>query len=131
MHVKVRCAALACLGVLLAAVPASAQEQAEGQLSRPGARIVWAPDDVNYALQVSVPPRTVPPRPARTRNSGRRAMWTFLGALGGAVGGAWLGGSITQSQSACRCPDAGLPGALTGLPVGALAGGVTAFMVAR
>ena len=131
MHVKVRCAALVCLSALLAAVPAAAHEQASEQPSGARARIVWAPDDVNYALQVSAPPRAEPVRPARTRRSGRRAMWTFLGAIGGAAGGAWIGGTVARSQSACRCADATLGGALIGLHVGALAGGVTAFVLAR
>jgi hypothetical protein len=52
----------------------------------------------------------------------------FLGMLGGMLAGGWLG--ITVGE-VCRCDDPGLAGALIGMPIGAAAGGVAGWRLAR
>jgi hypothetical protein len=66
--------------------------------------------------------------PRLMRRGGGRAMWTVLGALGGAVAGAYVG---VKMEGRCACDDPGMKGALIGLPVGAIAGGLTGFVFGR
>jgi hypothetical protein len=57
-----------------------------------------------------------------------RARWAILGAVGGLVAGGWLGAKIEGDR--CGCDDPGAKGFLIGAPLGAIAGGVTAWKLA-
>ena len=73
----------------------------------------------------------VPQQRSGSAGAGRRALWTIVGATGGFFGGAYLGASIENAVAPCGCDDPGLKGALIGMPIGAVAGGITAFLLSR
>jgi hypothetical protein len=68
---------------------------------------------------------------AGSASTGRRVLWTAIGAVGGFFAGAYLGSAIENAVAPCGCDDPGLKGALIGMPIGALAGGVTGFVVSK
>jgi len=58
-----------------------------------------------------------------------RALVVTLGVVGGLFGGAYIGAKI--EGSGCQCDDPGLKGAMIGAPVGAIAGGVLAWILTK
>ena len=89
---------------------------------------LFSPQAISHAVQEAPPPRTTA-RPTHTRRSARsRAAWTILGVVGGAFAGVVLGAALEPD---CRCDDPGVKGALIGLPVGAIGGGVAGFVLSR
>ena len=74
------------------------------------------------------------PAPRRAGNSTARKAGAafaigFLGMLGGMFGGAWLGTVVGDD---CGCETAPIPtGALIGMPIGAAAGGLVGWRLAR
>ena len=58
-----------------------------------------------------------------------RALVVALGVVGGLVGGAYIGARI--EGTGCQCDDPGLKGAMIGAPVGAIAGGVLAWILTK
>jgi hypothetical protein len=71
-------------------------------------------------------------RTAKPRSTGALGA---AGAVVGAVGGLFLGGlvgaAVENNVHPCRCDDPGLMGALVGMPVGAIGGGVLGYYAAR
>jgi hypothetical protein len=58
-------------------------------------------------------------------------LWTAIGATAGFFGGGYLGAAIENAVSPCQCDDPGLKGALIGIPIGAIAGGVAGFVLSK
>jgi hypothetical protein len=54
-----------------------------------------------------------------------------IGAVGGFFGGAYLGSAIENQVAPCHCDDPGLKGALIGMPLGAVAGGIAGWMLSK
>ena len=68
---------------------------------------------------------------ATSSHTGRRVLWTAVGATGGFFAGGYVGAAIENAVSPCGCDDAGLMGALIGMPIGAAAGGITGFLLSK
>jgi hypothetical protein len=64
-----------------------------------------------------------------SRQKPDRALVVALGVVGGLVGGAYIGARI--EGTGCQCDDPGLKGAMIGVPVGAIAGGVLAWILTK
>lgn len=102
-----------------------------------GKPLVISQAAISQALATPAPPlRPVAPRvqprlSAGKGGSGKRAAWTAVGAVGGFFGGAFLGAGIENAVHPCNCDDPGLMGALIGMPVGAVAGGIAGFLLSK
>jgi len=70
-------------------------------------------------------------QPAKSASTGRRVLWTAIGAVGGFFGGLFLGAAIDNAVRDCECDDAGLKGAVIGGPIGAAAGGITGYLLSK
>lgn len=119
------------LTVVLTAAAAGAEEQKSAPL-------IISPRVIQQGIasaQQGVPlaPRQSASPPPRTSsaNTGRRVLWTAVGAAGGFFAGGYLGAAIENAVSPCHCDDPGLKGALIGIPIGAIAGGVAGFALSR
>jgi len=64
-------------------------------------------------------------------STGRRVVWTVVGAAAGFFAGGYLGSAIENAVAPCGCDDPGLKGALIGIPIGAVAGGVTGYLLSK
>jgi len=82
---------------------------------------------------IPIAPRqfATPQQRASSAHTGRRVLWTIVGAAGGFFGGGYLGAAIDEAVSPCECDDPGLKGALIGIPIGAVAGGVTGYLLSK
>ena len=127
-QLRARRAGAICLLALMISTAAAAGEP----VVTGSPKFVVTPEMVGRALQSTPQPRVVRRPRQRTSSSNRRAVWTTLGALGGAVAGIYLGSTIERAQCGYECgDDPGMKGALIGIPVGAVAGGVAGFLLAR
>jgi hypothetical protein len=72
-----------------------------------------------------------PRQGASSAHAGRRVLWTSIGAAGGFFAGGYLGSWIENQVAPCGCDDPGLKGALIGIPIGAIAGGITGFVLSK
>jgi hypothetical protein len=66
-----------------------------------------------------------PPQAGRKRSVRRKVLGGIVGGVGGFFGGMFLGAAIEGDR--CDCDDPGLVGALTGAPVGGVAGGILGY----
>jgi len=73
------------------------------------------------------------PRQGATSGSStaRRVIWTAIGGAGGFFGGAYLGSAIENAVAPCGCDDPGFKGALIGMPIGAIAGGIAGYLLSK
>jgi hypothetical protein len=62
------------------------------------------------------------PAPADKKSVARRVLGGAVGATAGLFAGGYLGAAIEGDR--CHCDDPGLKGALIGIPIGAVTGGV-------
>jgi hypothetical protein len=79
-------------------------------------------------------PRQFAARPrqqASSASTGRRVLWTSIGAAGGFFAGGYAGAWIENAVDPCHCDDPGLKGALIGMPIGAVAGGISGFLLSK
>lgn len=60
-----------------------------------------------------------------------QGLWTLIGAVGGGLGGFYLGAAIERKYIPCHCDDPGLQGAILGIPIGAAGGGIAGFFLSR
>ena len=113
------------VGTMLAAANAGAEERRPAPLTISAEAIqqgiATAPRNVGVPRQ----------RATSSRHTGRRLLWTAVGAAGGFFGGAYLVAAIENSTNPCSCDDPGLKGALIGMPIGAIAGGITGFVLSK
>jgi hypothetical protein len=118
-----------CLAAILTASTARAEESATQIIS---ARVI---DRAIASVQPRISPAAaafaLPRQSASSTHTGRRVVWTSIGAVGGFFAGAYLGAWIENAASPCGCDDPGLKGALIGMPIGAIAGGVTGFILSK
>ena len=71
-------------------------------------------------------------RTAKSRSIGYRGpVAAAIGAFGGLILGGVLGATIENRIYPCHCDDPGLQGALVGMPVGAISGGVLGYYALR
>jgi hypothetical protein len=119
------------LGVMLTSSAAGADERKQEHLVI--SRHVIQQAITNSQLNVPVAPGRFGKPQQRTGSvhTGRRIAWTAIGAVGGFFGGAYLGAAIENAVAPCGCDDPGLKGALIGMPIGAVAGGVAGFLLSR
>ena len=123
--------AAAFLAVVLSAAAAGAEE------SNP-APLVISPEVIQRAIATAqqdmpTPPAQFAARQLRTSSAstGRRVLWTSIGAVGGFFAGGYIGSWTENAVAPCGCDDPGLKGALIGLPIGAIAGGVAGFLLSK
>jgi hypothetical protein len=75
------------------------------------------------------PPYHLPRKNSTARKATAAFAIGFLGMLGGAFAGAWLGAILPDD---CGCESAPIPtGALIGMPIGAAVGGAIGWRLAR
>jgi hypothetical protein len=67
--------------------------------------------------------------PRLPRGSTKQRIFSAIGTFGGLVAGGYIG--IKIEGNSCRCDDPGLKGLLIGAPIGAVAGGVVGYKLAR
>jgi len=119
----------ACLAIILTASAAGAEEP--GPLIISPQVIARAIASAPPGIPIATPQFASTGQAASSRHTGRRVLWTSIGAVGGFFAGGYLGVWIENSASPCGCDDAGLTGALIGAPIGAIAGGVTGFVLSK
>jgi hypothetical protein len=113
------------LVIMLTASAAAADE-------RRSAALVISRQAIQQTL--STPPRSfkaLRQRATSSNHTGRRVLWTALGATGGFFAGGYAGAAIENAITPCHCDDPGFKGALIGLPVGAIAGGVAGWVLGK
>lgn len=120
--------AAACLATVLMTSVAGAAEPKTSP-------VIFSPQVIQRGI-ASAPqlaPRqfAVPRQRASAASTGQRILWTSLGATGGFFAGGYLGAWIENSVDPCHCDDPGLKGALIGIPIGAIAGGITGFVLSK
>ena len=120
--------AAACLAAVLTSSVASAED-------RKPAPLIISPQVIQQGIAGAQPlaPRqfAVPRQQASSAHTGRRVLWTAIGAAGGFFAGGYLGAWIENTVDPCGCDDPGLKGALIGIPIGAIAGGVTGWVLSK
>jgi len=120
--------AAACLAVVLTSSVAGAED-------RKLAPVVISPQVIQRGIADAQPlaPRqfAVALQGASSAHTGRRVLWTAIGAAGGFFAGGYLGGWIENTVDPCGCDDPGLKGALIGIPIGAVAGGVAGWGLSK
>jgi len=78
--------------------------------------------------QIAGPPTMI----VRNRGmNGGRAAVIAVASIAGLFAGAYAGAAIENKYHPCACDDPGLQGALIGMPIGAIAGGVLAAVLTR
>lgn len=122
------------VAVFLTVVVAPSSAGAEERIAAP--RVI-SPQMIQQAIastQLDVRPASrvrESQQSATSSHTGRRVLWTAVGAAGGFFAGGYLGAAIENAVSPCGCDDAGLMGALIGMPIGAVAGGITGFLLSK
>ena len=127
--------AIRAVGVFLTIVVAASSAGAEERIA--AARAI-SPQVIQQAIasaQLDVRPasraRREPQQSATSSHTGRRILWNAVGTAGGFFAGGYAGAAIENAVSPCGCDDAGLMGALIGMPIGAAAGGITGFLLSK
>ena len=118
----------ACVALVLMASMAHAKEQETTPLLLSPQVILKG---IAAAQQLAPRQFAVARQQASSASTGRRVLWTSIGAAGGFFAGAYLGSWIENTVDPCHCDDPGLMGALIGMPIGAIAGGVAGFLLSK
>jgi hypothetical protein len=116
------------LAAALTSSAAGAQERAPSPL-------VISPHVIQQGIESAQPlsprPFATPRHRASSASTRQRVIWTSVGAAAGFFAGGAIGASIENAVSPCGCDDPGLKGALIGMPIGAVLGGVTGWLLAN
>jgi hypothetical protein len=117
--------------VMAMAGAAGADEHAQPPLVLSSRVIQQGIEDARQGVPLAPRQFASPQQRAGSRSTGRRVVWTAVGAAGGFFAGGYLGSAIENGVAPCGCDDPGLKGALIGFPIGAIAGGVPGWMLSK
>ena len=117
--------------VMATAAVAGADEHARTPLMISSQVIQRGIADVQQGVPLSPRQFASPQQRAGSASTGRRVVWTAVGAAGGFFAGGYLGSAIENAVAPCGCDDPGLKGAFIGFPIGAIAGGVAGWMLSK